>query len=161
MDNTLEVACLSSITAVALAYLAYKVVEGQSTIPIEVGGEIVFMPKTVLDILSDLRKFGIPYNDAITRIHEGPCLPEDQYAVVLQADGKWEMYVPFWLFREMCSVDTVYSVQDEFTALYKRVITACAKNEEIEDDLLSYREQQKAKIQEVRVSRCRFDEDFR
>ena len=95
MGNTLGVACLSSVVAAALAYLAYKVVGDQSTIPVEVDRKMVLVPKTVLDILSDLRKFGIPYNDAIARIHEGPCLPEDQYAVVLQADGKWEMYVPF------------------------------------------------------------------
>lgn len=95
MGNTLEVACLSSAAAAALAYLAYKVVEGQSTIPVEVDGEMVFVPKIVLDILSDLRKFSIPYDDAITRITERPRLPEDQYAVVLQADEKWQMYVPF------------------------------------------------------------------
>lgn len=60
----------------------------------------------------------------------------------------------------MRSVDTIYSVQEEFSALYKRVTVACARGEEVEDDLLSYREQQKAKIEEVRVSRYRFDEDF-
>lgn len=59
---------------------------------------MVFVPKIVLDILADLRKFGIPYDDAITRIHEGPGLPDDEYAVVLQADGKWQMYVHFTWF---------------------------------------------------------------
>jgi len=64
-----------------------------------------------------------------------------------------------WLFREMSGVDTVYSVQEEFSALYKRVTAACARGEEVEDDLF-YREQQKAKREEIRVSRYRFDEDF-
>ena len=64
------------------------------------------------------------------------------------------------LFRDLRDVDAVYSVQAEFTALYKRVATACMRGEEVEDDLLSYRERQKAKIEEVRASRCRLDEDL-
>ena len=81
--------------AAALAHLAYKIVEGQTTIPIEVDGEIIFVPKIVLYVLSHLRRFNISYDDAITRIHEGPRLAADQYAVVLEADSKWQMYVPF------------------------------------------------------------------
>jgi len=91
MVNALEIACLSSAAAAALAYLAYKVAEAQSTLPVEVNGEMVFVPKILFDILADLRGFSIRYNAARRRIHEGPRLPDDQYALVLQADRKWQV----------------------------------------------------------------------
>ena len=93
MVNTLEIACLSS--AVALAYLVYKANGEQSTLPIEVDGEMVFVPKTLIDILSDMSDFSLHYNNAISRIHEGPPLPEDQHALVAQADRKCHSCVPF------------------------------------------------------------------
>lgn len=164
MVNTLEIACLSSAAAAALAYLAYKIDEGQPTLPVEVDGEMVFVPKILFDILSDLRKCSIAYNDAISRIVKGAPLPDDEYAVVLQADRKWQVYVPFTqlvVFKGIRSIDTVHSVQSEFNALYKRVTTICAEGGEVGDDLLSYREQQKVKIQEVRVSRLPSDGSFR
>ena len=95
MVNTLEIACLSSVVAAALAYLAYKAVEGQITLPVEVDGEMVFVPKIVFDILGDIRSFSIRFGPARRRIHEGPRLPDDQYAAVLEADRKWQVYVPF------------------------------------------------------------------
>jgi len=163
MVNTLEIACLSSAAAAALAYLAYRVAEGQPTLPVEVDGDMVFVPKILFDILSDLRSFSVRYEPARRRIHEGPRLPDDQFAVVLQADRKWEVYVPFTrmlVSTEIRSVDTTYSIQDEFNALYERVTITCAKDGEVEDDLVSFREQQKGKIHEVQVSRCQFDGDF-
>ena len=95
MVNPLEIACFSSAAAAALAYLAYKATDGQSTLPVEVDGEMVFVPKTLIDILSDLSEFSLHYNNAISRIHEGPPLPEDQYALVVEADGKCHVYVLF------------------------------------------------------------------
>lgn len=86
MISTLEIACLSS--AVALAYLVYTASSGQSTLPVEVDGEMVFVPKTLIDIMSDLSKFSLGYNSAMSRIHEGPHLPDDEYALVVRADRK-------------------------------------------------------------------------
>jgi len=64
MGNTLEVACLPSAAA-ALAYLAYKIVEDQTAIPVEVDGGTAFVSKIVLDTLSDLRRFNIPHDGVI------------------------------------------------------------------------------------------------
>lgn len=93
MVNALEIACLSS--AVALAYLVYKVNGGQSTLPVEVDGEMVFVPKTLIDIMSDLSEFSLSYNNTMSRIHDGPRPPEDQYALVVQADRKCQACVTF------------------------------------------------------------------
>jgi hypothetical protein len=101
MVNTLEIACLSS--AAALAYLVYKANSGPPMLPVEVDGETVFAPKALFDIMADLSEFSVGYNNAISRISEGPRLPDDQYAVVLQADGKWQVYVP--LIRLLVSRD--------------------------------------------------------
>ena len=53
-----------------------------------------------------------------------------------------------------------YSIQDDFDALYERVTAACAKGQEVEDDLISFREQQKVKIHEIQASRRRSDANF-
>ena len=157
MVNTLEIACLSS--AVALAYLVYKASGGQSTLPVEVDGEMVFVPKTLVDIMSDLRKFSLGYNNTMSKIHEGPRPPDDEYALVMQADKKCRVYVPFTqlvVSREIRGIDTSYSVRQEFNRLYDRVTTTCVKGGEVEDDLMAYREQQKASIHEIQVSRAEF-----
>lgn len=93
MGNTLEIACSTSAVAAALAYLAYKVSEGQSTLPVEVNGEMVFVPKPLIDALYDVANFSVRYNMVIKGFHEGPRVPEDQYAVILQAEKKWQRYV--------------------------------------------------------------------
>ena len=93
MVDSLGITCLSSAAAAALAYLAYKVVEGRTTLPVEVDGEVVFSPKIVLDILVDIRGFSIRFGPARRGTHEGPRLPDDQYAAVRQADRKWQVYV--------------------------------------------------------------------
>lgn len=76
------------------------------------------------------------------------------------AGGRYTFISFGWLFRGLHDVDTVYSIQAEFTALCKLVSTACAKGKEVEGYVLSYRERQKTKMEEIWVSRCRFDEDF-
>jgi hypothetical protein len=53
-----------------------------------------------------------------------------------------------------------YRVRDEFDALYDRVTATCTKGGEVEDDLPSFREQQKARIHEIQVSRCHFNDEF-
>ena len=119
MGNTLEVACLSSA---ALAYLAYKIVEDKTAIPVEVYGGIAFVPKAVLNTLSDLRRFNIPYADAITRIMKDRISPRAsmQWCWRLMVSGRC-MFLSFdWLFREISGVDTAYGVQGEFSALYRR-----------------------------------------
>jgi len=93
MVSTLEIACLSS--AVALAYLVYKVNGGQTTLPVEVDGEMVFVPKALIDIMSDLSEFSLNYNKTMSRIHDGPRLPEGEYAMVVQADRKCQACVTF------------------------------------------------------------------
>ena len=95
MVNPLEIACFSSAAVAALAYIAYKATDGQSTLPIGVDGKMVFVPKTLIDIMFDLSRFSLGYNAAMARIHEGPRLPDDQYALVLQADKECHVYVAF------------------------------------------------------------------
>jgi len=161
MVNTLEIACLSS--AVALAYLVYKVSGGQSTLPVEVDGEMVFVPKTLIDIMSDLSEFSLSYNNTMSRIHDGPSLPEDQYALVVQADRKCQVCVTFTestVSKGARGADLAYSVREGFNALYDRVTAACARGREVEDDLLAYREQQKAGIHEIQVSWSSLDVHF-
>lgn len=98
IGNTLEVACFSS-TAAGLAYLACMIVGGQPMIPIEIDGEFILVPEIVLEIFADLRNFGIKYHDAINRIHDKrPPLPNEKYELLLQANGRWQIYVHFiWL----------------------------------------------------------------
>ena len=150
MVNTLEIACLSS--AFALAYLVYKVSGGQSTLPVEVDGEMVFVPKTLIDIMSDLSEFSLNYNNTMSRIHDGPRLPEDEYALVVQADRKCQACVTFAISIGFRGTDMTYSIRDGFNALYDRVTAICARGGEVEDDLLAYREQQKVEIHEIQVS---------
>lgn len=53
----------------------------------------------------------------------------------------------------MCGIDATDNVRQGFNRLYDRVAATCVKGGEIEDDLMSYREQQKLKIHEIQVSR--------
>jgi len=155
MVSSFETACFSSATA-ALAYLAYKFTDGQATLPIEVDGKVVYAPKTLFEIMYDLSEFSVGYNDAMRKIHEGPPLPEDQYASVVLADRKCQGCVPFprlAISRGTHGVGINYSVREGFNALYDRVTTTCAKGEEVEEDLSAYREEQKVKIREIQVSR--------
>jgi len=156
MVSPLEIACFSSATA-ALAYLAYKFTDGQVTLPIEVEGKVVYAPKALFEIMFDLSEFSVGYNDTMSKIHEGPPLPEDQYAPVVLADRKCQTCVPFtWLIVSggTRGVDMNYSVREGFNELYDRVTTTCAKGEEVEEDFTAYREEQKVKIHEIQVSRC-------
>lgn len=68
-------------------------------IPIEIDGGFILVPEIVLEVLTDLRKFGVKYHDAIDQIHaKRPPLPEKKYRLVSQTDEKWNMYVHFtWL----------------------------------------------------------------
>ena len=155
MGNTLEIACSTSAVAAALAYLAYKVSEGQSTLPVEVNGEMVFVPKPLIDALYDVANFSVRYNMVIKGFHEGPRAPEDQYAVILQAEKKWQRYVSITrmtIFMNLEWVGNPCSVNDDFNMLYERVTTICAKGEEVEDDLVAFREAQKVRIEEVQVT---------
>ena len=155
MVSTLELACYSSVAAAALAYLAHKVTDGQSTLPIEVDGKMVFVPKALVDILFDLSKFSHSYNNTISKIHEGPPPPEDQYALVVQADRKCRVYVPYTrlvVFGTIRDIDMNHRVRNSFSALYDRVTTTCANGGEVEDDLLAYREEQRLRINEIEVS---------
>ena len=52
------------------------------------------------------------------------------------ASGRCTFISLGWLFRGLCDVDTIYRVQEDFTALCKRVTAACAGVEEVEDYLL-------------------------
>jgi len=62
--------------------------------------------------------------------------PEEKYNLVLQANGRWEMYFHFTrLFRGLRDVDTVYRVQEDFTAFCKKVSAACTRGEEVKDYL--------------------------
>jgi len=65
-----------------------------------------------------------------------------------------------WLFRGLHDVDTVYSILAEFTTFCKNVSTICAGGGGVNGYVLSYREQQKAEMQGIWVSRYRCDEDF-
>ena len=95
MVSTLELTCYSSAATAALAYLTHRVVDGQSTLPIEVNGKVVYAPKALVEILFDLSNFSLGYNSTMSKIHEGPPPPEDQYALVVQADRKCHAYVHF------------------------------------------------------------------
>ena len=55
----------------------------------------------------------------------------------------------------------MYSVRQEFNRLYDRVAATCARGEEVEEDLMAYREQQKVKIHEIQVSRANLIGNFR
>lgn len=152
----------SSATA-AIAYLAYKFTDGQATLPIEVDGRVVYALKALFEIIFDLSKFSIGHNDTMSKIHEGPPLPDDQYASVVLADRKCQVCVPFTqliVSGGICGVDMNYSVREEFNELYDRVTTTCAGGGEVEEDFLAYREEQKAKIHEIQVCLCWLGVDF-
>lgn len=63
---------------------------------------------------------------------------------------------PSRLLSEIRSIDTTQSVREEFNRLYDRVTATCARGEEVEEDLMAYREQQRMKIHDIQVSWAEF-----
>ena len=82
-----------------------------------------------------------------------------QWYFGLKESGKRTLLSHDWSFPEIRDANMTYSIEGDFKALYERVTTACAKGREIEDDLVSFREQQKVKIHEIQVSHCQVDGD--